>query len=77
MECSVIMTCVDLMICLGCSQSHSLGIRRLCWKSCSDDDDDDDDDDTEQSEEGPEWLHFASCGEDHTVKIYRVNRRAL
>nr|BAE39766.1 unnamed protein product [Mus musculus] len=59
------------------SQSHSLGIRRLCWKSCSDDDDDDDDDDTEQSEEGPEWLHFASCGEDHTVKIYRVNRRAL
>lgn len=65
------------MICLGCSQSHSLGIRRLCWKSCSDDDDDDDDDDTEQSEEGPEWLHFASCGEDHTVKIYRVNRRAL
>lgn len=59
------------------SQSHSLGIRRLCWKSCSDDDDDDDDDDTEQSEEGPEWLHFASCGEDHTVKIYRVNRLAL
>lgn len=58
------------------SQSHSLGIRRLCWKSCSDDDDGDDDD-TEQSEEGPEWLHFASCGEDHTVKIYRVNRRAL
>ena len=42
-----------------------------------DKDDDDDDDDTEQSEEGPEWLHFASCGEDHTVKIYRVNRRAL
>lgn len=51
------------------SQSHTLGIRRLCWKSCSGS--------TEQSEEGTEWLDFASCGEDHTVKIYRVNRCAL
>lgn len=51
------------------SQSHALGIRRLCWKNCSGS--------TEQSEEGTEWLDFASCGEDHTVKIYRVNRCAL
>ncbi|XP_021504900.1 elongator complex protein 2 isoform X2 [Meriones unguiculatus] len=51
------------------SQSHTLGIRRLCWKNCNGS--------TEQSKEGTEWLYFASCGEDHTVKIYRVNRCAL
>ncbi|XP_021092342.1 elongator complex protein 2 isoform X2 [Heterocephalus glaber] len=51
-------------------QSHTLAIRKLCWKNCSGK--------AEQSEgEGAEWLHFASCGEDHTVKIYRVNRCAL
>uniref|UniRef100_A0A8C8YP15 Elongator complex protein 2 n=1 Tax=Prolemur simus TaxID=1328070 RepID=A0A8C8YP15_PROSS len=52
------------------SQSHTLAIKKLCWKNCSGN--------TEQNEaEGAEWLHFASCGEDHTVKIHRVNRRAL
>uniref|UniRef100_A0A2K5RNL0 Elongator complex protein 2 n=1 Tax=Cebus imitator TaxID=2715852 RepID=A0A2K5RNL0_CEBIM len=52
------------------SQSHTLAIRKLCWKNCSGK--------TEQKEaEGAEWLHFASCGEDHTVKIYRVNKYAL
>lgn len=51
------------------SQSHTLGIRRLSWRSCNGS--------TEQSQEGTEWLYFASCGEDHTVKIYRVNRCAL
>uniref|UniRef100_H0WXX5 Elongator complex protein 2 n=1 Tax=Otolemur garnettii TaxID=30611 RepID=H0WXX5_OTOGA len=52
------------------SQSHTLAIKKLCWKNCSGN--------TDQSEaEGSEWLHFASCGEDHTVKIYRVNRCAL
>nr|XP_003474051.1 elongator complex protein 2 [Cavia porcellus] len=52
------------------SQSHTLAIRKLCWKNCNGK--------AEQSEgEGAEWLHFASCGEDHTVKIYRVNRCAL
>nr|KAF6358201.1 elongator acetyltransferase complex subunit 2 [Pipistrellus kuhlii] len=52
------------------SQSHTLAIKKLCWKNCNGK--------TEQKEaEGPEWLHFASCGEDHTVKIYKVNRSAL
>uniref|UniRef100_A0A7N5JTV8 Elongator complex protein 2 n=1 Tax=Ailuropoda melanoleuca TaxID=9646 RepID=A0A7N5JTV8_AILME len=52
------------------SQSHTLAIKKLCWKNCNGK--------TEQSEaEGAEWLHFASCGEDHTVKIYRVNGCAL
>uniref|UniRef100_A0A8D1DKW0 Elongator complex protein 2 n=1 Tax=Sus scrofa TaxID=9823 RepID=A0A8D1DKW0_PIG len=52
------------------SQSHTLAIKKLCWKNCNGK--------TEQNEaEGTEWLHFASCGEDHTVKIHRVNRYAL
>ncbi|XP_012597575.2 elongator complex protein 2 isoform X2 [Microcebus murinus] len=52
------------------SQSHTLAIKKLCWKNCSGN--------TEKNEaEGAEWLHFASCGEDHTVKIHRVDRRAL
>uniref|UniRef100_A0A8D2DFS7 Elongator complex protein 2 n=1 Tax=Sciurus vulgaris TaxID=55149 RepID=A0A8D2DFS7_SCIVU len=52
------------------SQSHTLAIKKLCWKNCNGK--------AEQSEgEGADWLHFASCGEDHTVKIYRVNRCAL
>ncbi|KAM6148695.1 elongator complex protein 2 [Erethizon dorsatum] len=52
------------------SQSHTLAIRKLSWKNCSGK--------AEQNGgEGAEWLHFASCGEDHTVKIYRVNRCAL
>ncbi|XP_022351361.1 elongator complex protein 2 isoform X6 [Enhydra lutris kenyoni] len=52
------------------SQSHTLAIKKLCWKNYNGK--------TEQNEaEGAEWLHFASCGEDHTVKIYKVNRCAL
>ncbi|XP_007455273.1 PREDICTED: elongator complex protein 2 isoform X6 [Lipotes vexillifer] len=52
------------------SQSHTLAIKKLCWKNCNGK--------TEENEaEGIEWLHFASCGEDHTVKIHRVNRCAL
>ncbi|XP_037364539.1 elongator complex protein 2 [Talpa occidentalis] len=52
------------------SQSHTLAIKKLCWKNCKGK--------TEQDEgEGAEWLHFASCGEDHTVKIHKVNRCAL
>lgn len=51
------------------SQGHALGVRKIAWKSCSGD--------TEEPHEVTEWLHFASCGEDHTVKIYRVSRCAL
>ncbi|XP_077609921.1 elongator complex protein 2 isoform X1 [Crocuta crocuta] len=52
------------------SQSHTLAIKKLCWKNCNGK--------TEQNgTEGAEWLHFASCGEDHTVKMHRVNRCAL
>ncbi|KAM5222241.1 elongator complex protein 2 isoform 4-T4 [Ctenodactylus gundi] len=52
------------------SQSHTLAIKKLCWKNCKGKA-------GESDEEGTEWMHFASCGEDHTVKIYRVNRCAL
>lgn len=51
------------------SQSHTLAVRKLSWKNCSGK--------REQSEDDADWLHFASCGEDHTVKILKVNRRAL
>uniref|UniRef100_A0A9L0K1H0 Elongator complex protein 2 n=1 Tax=Equus asinus TaxID=9793 RepID=A0A9L0K1H0_EQUAS len=52
------------------SQSHTLAIKKLCWKNSNGK--------TKQNEaEDIEWLHFASCGEDHTVKIYKVNRCAL
>ncbi|XP_006835141.1 PREDICTED: elongator complex protein 2 isoform X4 [Chrysochloris asiatica] len=52
------------------SQSHTLAIKKLCWKNCNGK--------NEQNEsESAEWLYFASCGEDHTVKIYKVNRCAL
>ncbi|XP_068849927.1 elongator complex protein 2 isoform X6 [Capricornis sumatraensis] len=52
------------------SQSHTLAIKKLCWKNCNGK--------TEQNEgEGAEWLQLASCGEDHTVKIHRVDRCAL
>nr|XP_017819436.2 elongator complex protein 2 isoform X5 [Callithrix jacchus] len=52
------------------SESHTLAIRKLCWKNCSGK--------AEPKEaEGAKWLYFASCGEDHTVKIYRVNKYGL
>ncbi|XP_036061180.1 elongator complex protein 2 [Onychomys torridus] len=51
------------------SQSHTLGIRRLSWRNCSAS--------TAKPREGTEWLQFASCGEDHTVKIFRVHRCVL
>ncbi|XP_045151970.1 elongator complex protein 2, partial [Echinops telfairi] len=54
------------------SQSHTLAVTRLCWKNC--------DGKTKQDEDeadSAKWLDFASCSEDHTVKIHRVNRCAL
>ncbi|XP_055272951.1 elongator complex protein 2 isoform X2 [Moschus berezovskii] len=52
------------------SQSHTLAIKKLRWKSCNGK--------TEQNEgEGAAWLQLASCGEDHTVKMHRVDRCAL
>ncbi|KAH0500295.1 Elongator complex protein 2 [Microtus ochrogaster] len=51
------------------SEGHTLGIRRLSWKNCSRN--------ARRNDADADWLHFASCGEDHTVKIYRVNRYAL
>ena len=70
MKCFIVVAYVHLMIPLCFSQSHTLAIKKLCWKNCNGK--------TEQNEgEGAEWLQFASCGEDHTVKIHRVNRCAL
>lgn len=51
------------------SQSHTLGVRRLAWKNCSRR--------NTQRRESTEWLQFASCGEDHTVKIFKVHRCVL
>ncbi|XP_040840839.1 elongator complex protein 2 isoform X3 [Ochotona curzoniae] len=61
----------DWICCVETSQSqnHTLAIKKLCWKNCSES--------CEQNEDDTEWLYFASCGEDHTVKIHRVNRCAL
>ncbi|XP_016051456.1 PREDICTED: elongator complex protein 2 isoform X3 [Miniopterus natalensis] len=52
------------------SQSHTLAVKKLCWKNCNGKS-------GQKEAEGTEWLHFASCGEDHTVRIYKVNRVAL
>uniref|UniRef100_A0A8C6DDZ3 Elongator complex protein 2 n=1 Tax=Moschus moschiferus TaxID=68415 RepID=A0A8C6DDZ3_MOSMO len=52
------------------SQSHTLAVKKLRWKNCNGK--------TEQNEgEGAAWLQLASCGEDHTVKMHRVDRCAL
>uniref|UniRef100_A0A8C9F4V5 Elongator complex protein 2 n=1 Tax=Pavo cristatus TaxID=9049 RepID=A0A8C9F4V5_PAVCR len=52
------------------SQSHALAVKRLCWRhregraGHSD-------------QNNSEWLQLASCGADHCVKIFNVNRFAL
>ncbi|XP_027724833.1 elongator complex protein 2 isoform X3 [Vombatus ursinus] len=52
------------------SQSHTLTVKKLCWRNCTGRAGHDDPDSSE-------WLQLASCGEDNCVKIFNVNRYAL
>nr|XP_042709866.1 elongator complex protein 2-like isoform X3 [Chrysemys picta bellii] len=52
------------------SQSHTLAIKRLCWRNRVGRAGHNDQDNSE-------WLQLASCGDDHCVKILNVNRCAL
>ncbi|XP_068092811.1 elongator complex protein 2 isoform X2 [Hyperolius riggenbachi] len=49
------------------SLCHTLTVKQLCWKSRLGRAGHDDSDSTE-------WLQLASCGADHSVKIFNVNR---
>ncbi|OXB57010.1 hypothetical protein ASZ78_015596 [Callipepla squamata] len=51
------------------SQSHALAVKRLCWRHRGGR--------AGHSDENSEWLQLASCGADHCVKIFNVNRFAL
>ncbi|KAM4688697.1 elongator complex protein 2 [Discoglossus pictus] len=52
------------------SLSHTLPVKQLCWRTCPGRAGHDDMD-------NGEWLQLASCGADHCVKIFDVNRKAL
>ncbi|XP_073188570.1 elongator complex protein 2 isoform X3 [Lepidochelys kempii] len=52
------------------SQSHTLAVKRLCWRNRVGRAGHNDQDNSE-------WLQLASCGADHCVKILNVNRCAL
>ncbi|XP_010706938.1 elongator complex protein 2-like [Meleagris gallopavo] len=52
------------------SQSHVLAVKRLCWRHREGRAGHND-------QNNSEWLQLASCGADHCVKIFNVNRFAL
>ncbi|NXC17397.1 ELP2 protein, partial [Corythaeola cristata] len=52
------------------SQSHALAVKRLCWRHHVGRAGHND-------QNSSEWLQLASCGADHCVKIFNVNRFAL
>ncbi|XP_072186030.1 elongator complex protein 2 isoform X1 [Excalfactoria chinensis] len=52
------------------SQSHALAVKRLCWRHREGRAGHND-------QNNSEWLQLASCGADHCVKIFNVNRFAL
>ncbi|XP_019395716.1 PREDICTED: elongator complex protein 2 [Crocodylus porosus] len=52
------------------SQSHTLALKRLRWRNCVGRAGHDD-------QNSSEWLQLASCGADHFVKIFNINRYAL
>ncbi|KAJ6661409.1 hypothetical protein lerEdw1_015038 [Lerista edwardsae] len=52
------------------SQSHTLSVKRLCWRKCVGKA-------GEDTEKSSRWLQLASCGADHAVKIFNVNRCRL
>lgn len=55
---------------MGNSQSHALAVKRLCWRHHAGRAGHND-------ENSSKWLQLASCGADHSVKIFNVNRFAL
>ncbi|PKU48843.1 hypothetical protein llap_814 [Limosa lapponica baueri] len=59
-------TCVEM----DDSQSHALAVKRLCWRHHVGRAGHND-------QNSSEWLQLASCGADHCVKIFSVNRLAL
>ncbi|NWR14117.1 ELP2 protein, partial [Emberiza fucata] len=59
-------TCVEI----DNSQSHALAVKRLCWRHHAGRAGHND-------ESSSKWLQLASCGADHCVKIFNVNRFAL
>uniref|UniRef100_A0A8C8BB05 Elongator complex protein 2 n=1 Tax=Otus sunia TaxID=257818 RepID=A0A8C8BB05_9STRI len=52
------------------SQSHALAVKRLCWRHHAGRAGHND-------LNSSEWLQLASCGADHCVKIFNINRFAL
>ncbi|KAM4704588.1 elongator complex protein 2 [Rhinophrynus dorsalis] len=52
------------------SLSHTLAVKQLCWRSCPGRAGQD-------NLDNGEWLQLASCGADHCVKIFDVNRNIL
>ncbi|NXD16794.1 ELP2 protein, partial [Nothocercus nigrocapillus] len=52
------------------SQSHALAVKRLCWRPREGGAGHDDN-------SSSKWLQLASCGADHCVKIFNVNRSAF
>ncbi|NWX04751.1 ELP2 protein, partial [Caloenas nicobarica] len=52
------------------SRSHALAVKRLCWRHHAGRAGHND-------QNSSEWLQLASCGADHCVKIFNVNRFAL
>ncbi|NXL44969.1 ELP2 protein, partial [Podilymbus podiceps] len=61
---------VYVWISFCCSQSHALAVKRLCWRRHAGRAGHDD-------QNSSQWLQLASCGTDHCVKIFNVNRFAL
>uniref|UniRef100_A0A672TUY0 Elongator complex protein 2 n=1 Tax=Strigops habroptila TaxID=2489341 RepID=A0A672TUY0_STRHB len=59
-------TCVEM----DNSQSHALAVKRLCWRHHAGRAGHND-------QNNSEWLQLASCGADHCVKIFNVNRFAV
>ncbi|CAH2283887.1 elongator complex 2 [Pelobates cultripes] len=51
------------------SYSHTLAVKQLSWRSCTGR--------AGHEEDQGEWLQLASCGADHCLKIFDVNRNAL
>ncbi|XP_053099846.1 elongator complex protein 2 isoform X2 [Hemicordylus capensis] len=52
------------------SQSHTLVVKELCWRKCTGKA-------GQEAAESSKWLQLASCGADHSVKIFNINRDGL
>ncbi|XP_041932594.1 elongator complex protein 2 isoform X1 [Alosa sapidissima] len=65
------------------SQSHTLPVKRLRWRPRAgragqqQQGEEEREEEEEEEEEEAAWVQLASAGDDHAVKIFNVNRRAL